>query len=248
MSLPRLSRRISLSLLGGFFFLGPLLPADPAFYVPDQSAPANTLPMTDVMLKLRNTVGHENDPLIQDIAQNSGNYAPPVFLVLAGLLYRQGQRDAALFWYHAGRLRANFDALRCADPNSCSDVAQLVQIFVPEALRKSQFNHPARLRAVTAEVIRWDETTPHNYEYRWLDFQGAGFTRPTLEPASAPAPLPLHPVPPSGWAALAHQNRAEYLRGEIQAVALRRPATLPPQTTSSATPNTPSLTLRQPQS
>jgi hypothetical protein len=46
-----------------------------------------------------------------DVEQNSGNYVPPVRMALVIVHYRQGKTEDAIFWFNAGRLRAQFDAV-----------------------------------------------------------------------------------------------------------------------------------------
>jgi len=46
-----------------------------------------------------------------DVEQNSGNYVLPVLMALAIVHYRQGKTEDAIFWFNAGRLRAQFDAV-----------------------------------------------------------------------------------------------------------------------------------------
>jgi len=46
-----------------------------------------------------------------DVEQNSGNYVLPVLMALAIVHYRQGKTEDAIFWFNAGRFRAQFDAV-----------------------------------------------------------------------------------------------------------------------------------------
>jgi hypothetical protein len=49
--------------------------------------------------------------IITDVEQNSGNYVPPVRMALVIVHYRQGKTEDAIFWFNAGRFRAQFDAV-----------------------------------------------------------------------------------------------------------------------------------------
>ncbi len=53
--------------------------------------------------------------IMTDIEQNSGNYVPPVLMAFVIVHYRQGKTEDAIFWFNAGRLRAQFNAVRCTD-------------------------------------------------------------------------------------------------------------------------------------
>jgi hypothetical protein len=163
---------------------------------------------TTTVLKLRDTAGHENDELISDVENNSGNYAPPVLFMLATVLYKQGRSDDAIFWFNAARLRANFDAARCADESAKSGVPELVA-QIPIQLRRSQFDDPAKLRDIVHRVVRWDESTPYNYDYRWINLHGMNAMLSGMGNADvAKKPLSL---PPDEWDALAQKTRTDYL-------------------------------------
>lgn len=177
-------------------------------------AAIDTKPIASVMRRLESTTGHENDDLIEQIEQNSGNYAPPIFFDLANVLYNQGHLDDAFFWFNAGRLRAKFDAIRCTDISARSAVSELVMRVSP-ALRKAQFNDGDKLKDIIGKVIKWDETTPHNYEYRWINLHGMGAIQSSLGSSNI-APMT---VPRDTWDALAQQNRDNYPKGLDDAIA-----------------------------
>jgi WD40 repeat protein len=179
-------------------------------------AAINTKPIQAVMLKLKNTVGHENDDLINDIEQHSGKYAPPVFFALADLLYRQNNLPDAIFWFNAGRFRADFDAARCADV-SARDAVSILVLGIPVELRKAQFNDVNQLRTIVQKVIQWDEVTPYDYEYRWINLHGMNAMRSGLGQSEAdtePLTLPL-----STWPDLAKKNRDDYAKSLEDAIA-----------------------------
>ena len=170
----------------------------------------------ETMRRLQGTVGNENDELISEIESNSGNYAPPVLFALASLLYKQGKSDDAIFWFNAARLRANFDAARCADVSARSAVPALVA-HIPIQLRRSEFDDLAKLRTIIHRVVQWDESTPYNYDYRWINLHGLDAIQSGLGNADATnKPLSL---PREEWGALAQKTRASYVSGFDTAIA-----------------------------
>jgi hypothetical protein len=180
-------------------------------------AEIDTKPIVAVMLKLRNSIGHENDELVHDIEQHSDKYAPPVFFSLAELLYRQNDLSDAIFWFNAGRLRAEFDAARCADISARQAVNILV-LGIPTELRKAQFDNLNQLHSINQKVIQWDKATAYNYEYRWINLHGMNAMRSGLGQSEADSePLSL---PQSTWAALANKNRDDYSKSLKSAIAL----------------------------
>ena len=197
--------------------VSPSGPNDATVTPKGEYATIDTKPIEAVMLRLKNTVGHENDDLIHEIQQHSDKYAPPVFFVLADLLYRQGNLADAIFWFNAGRLRANFDAARCADV-SARDAVSVLVLETPTDLRKAQFNNVDDLRSIVQKVIQWDAATPYHYEYRWINLHGMNAIESGLGQSAANS-LPLS-LPQSTWADLAKKNRDNYAKGLESAIAL----------------------------
>ena len=163
------------------------------------------------------TSGHENDSIVDGIKAHADVHPPPVLFALARLLYQRGDVDAAIFWFNAGRIRGNFDALRCTDISARSAVPALVA-QMPVELRKAQFADVEKLRTIVTKAISWDETTPHNYDQRWINLhgmeamkQGLGDTSPSSSPLS---------VPQEKWDGIAKQVRDDYRKGLEEAIAV----------------------------
>jgi hypothetical protein len=131
-------------------------------------------------------------------------FAPPVLCALAAVLFVQGEPDEAVFWYHAGRLRARFDANRCADHTAASAVAVLGQRYgLP--INRYAFAHPHRLRALVERVVAWDRATAHAYDPRWINLHGMG--------AFAGVSAGRLSLPEAEWPGIAERTRGDYLRG-----------------------------------
>jgi hypothetical protein len=168
----------------------------------------NTQKDRDIMRELQSAESKTVIGGIDEVEKNSANYSPPVFFVLANILFKQGDKDGAIFWFNAGRLRADFDAIRCTDVSARSAVHELV-LSVPDELRKSQFDDVGKLQSITRNVIKWDETTPHDYDPRWINLfgmnaveTGLGVDKPSLGDSMS--------VPEASWQSLAQQNRDAY--------------------------------------
>ncbi|MBP0600638.1 hypothetical protein J8I26_21170 [Herbaspirillum sp. LeCh32-8] len=170
---------------------------------PSSSAPATprqessaAVDTARIVATLAATIGHENDQLVAEIEGQPGNYPPPVLFALTNLLYLQGRTDDAIFWLSAARLRANFDVLRSADATAALEVGELMKV-IPLALRRAQFDDLAKLRTIVSRAVQWDERTPCNYDYRWINHYRTGA-------ADAGAPR-------EQWPALAARTRADYV-------------------------------------
>jgi len=171
-------------------------------------ASIDTKPAADVMIRLRKTTAHENDGLIDEIEQESENYAPPVFFELSRVLFKEGNIDDAVFWYNAAKLRGDFDAARCADPTARSAISAIVTTM-PDELRRAQFDDTKKLKNIVKKVVQWDKVTPYNYDYRWINLHGMNaMLRGMGNAASDNKPLSL---PKEQWPSLAEKNRRDYL-------------------------------------
>ncbi|OLT13415.1 hypothetical protein BJF78_03670 [Pseudonocardia sp. CNS-139] len=132
-------------------------------------------------------------------------FAPPVLCALAAELFARDRRDDAVFWYHAGQVRARFDANRCADPTAGSAVAVLRERF-GAPINRYAFTDRANLRTLVERAVQWDATTPHDYDHRWINLHGMGAFTAVAGGAGLSRPE-------EEWADVAARTRAEYLRG-----------------------------------
>lgn len=173
---------------------------------PDENAPVG-MQTIDVMRTLQKTSGHENDDVLEQITRHPDAYPPPVLFSLARVLYRRGDVDESMFWFNAARLRGIFDAWRSTDvvTGRATLVAMVRQM--PIELRKAQFADLQKLRGIVTKVITWDETTPRNYDRRWIDFHGVAANKNGPGGSTAVSPKT---IPPEKWDELAKQVREEF--------------------------------------
>ena len=162
----------------------------------------------DVMRTLQKTTGHENDDVLEKIRTHADAYPPPVLFGLARVLYRRGDVDEGIFWFNAGRLRGNFDAWRSTDVVSARATMVAMSREMPIELRKAQFADLQKLRGIVTKVIAWDETTPRNYDRRWIDFHGVAANK--SGPGTGKPPVSPGTIAPEKWDELAKQVREEY--------------------------------------
>jgi hypothetical protein len=145
------------------------------------------------------------EQMVAAILQEPERFAPPVLSTLAAVLFAQGERDEAVFWYQAGQLRARFDADRCADRTAGAAVAVLRQRN-GASINRHAFADPERLRTIVERVVAWDRATTYAYDHRWINLHGMG----AFPGVGAGGPLSR---PASEWPDIAERTRAEYLRG-----------------------------------
>jgi len=167
-----------------------------------------------IMQMLHGTSANENNALVDQIVKNSGSYMPPVLFALADLFYRQGDFDDAIFWFNAARLRAAYDAALNTDATAAAAISTLAQ-QLPRELIKKEFDDLDKLGAIIGRVLKWDETTPYNYDHRWISLYGMRAINSRLGNKDGAAPLT---VPRQNWDALAQKNRDQYRHSLDEAV------------------------------
>jgi hypothetical protein len=156
-----------------------------------------------------------------EISASPEQFAPPVFYSLSNVLFEEGQKDEAMFWFYAGQLRAGFDAMRCTDVSARQAVDVLNQRYGPP-INKYAFQDLDKLEAVVQKAVEWDRETPHEYDQRWINLHGMGAVRAGMQRNSGnvrrASPRPLS-VDEGRWERLAEQRRVEYLKGFHEALA-----------------------------
>lgn len=146
------------------------------------------------------------DAQIREVEGQSAFYAPPALLALATALWGRGERERALFWFNAGRLRALFDLRRCTDNSVSGVLLELLAQVPPTLLQWQQQDSPA-LQAVLERAANWDRSTPYRYDHRWINLFGTEAFRASVGQGSG-QPLTF---PTTEWAGIAELNRREFL-------------------------------------
>src|SRR4051794_17147681 len=81
-----------------------------------RTAPIDVGAMRAALAALHSPRAAERYAAVDTVRASPERYPPPVLYALANELFQRAEPDAAIFWYHAGQLRARFDVERCADP------------------------------------------------------------------------------------------------------------------------------------
>ena len=124
----------------------------------------------EMVRRLSAAYGSDRRMAIQEVLRSPSSYAPPVLYALANAL-TEDYSENAIFWYHVGRLRAVYDALRCRDKTAQAALLALRKRLNPE-LMKNQFYRRDRLVGLAKKAIEWDSINPRDYDQRWAALYG----------------------------------------------------------------------------
>jgi hypothetical protein len=115
--------------------------------------------------------------------------SPPALYALANAIAQDDAKiPEAVFWYHVGRLRAVYDALRCKDPSAREIVAALGKGLNPDVSRY-QRQHREHTLQIAELAIKWDQQNPRSYDHRWINLYGkVARTSPGTDPAELTLP------------------------------------------------------------
>ena len=97
-------------------------------------------------------------------------FTPPVIYALANAL-AAAEPEPAIFWYHVGRVRAVYDALRCRDKTARAGLIYLRKQLSPELVRLLA-TRPERLVRQVHQAVEWDAVYPQDYDHRWIALFG----------------------------------------------------------------------------
>ena len=164
-----------------------------------------------IQVLARGTI-EEKRKAIESIKGSPDRYAPPVFYLLSSVLFEDGKKEEAAFWFYAGQLRARFDANRCADISAREAVAALNEQY-GTPINQFMFERLAKLEELILQVVEWDKKTPHNYDHRWINLHGMDAVMSGLDVDNSdeePAALSL---PKDQWSEIEEKTRTDYLAG-----------------------------------
>ena len=169
-----------------------------------------------LMKSLQSTSQSVRDQAVQEVLDTPQSVIPPVLCQLSAVLFERGEKDEAAFWFQAGRLRARYDANRCADISAREAVGVLNQRYGPN-VNKYLFQDDERLKRTVYRAVEWEEKTPHDYDHRWINLHGLHAIQSGLDPNGKSAKAPLS-LPEDQWPRIAQETRDNYLKGLDQAL------------------------------
>lgn len=124
-----------------------------------------------MMRRLAPAYGTDKRVAIQEILGRPTAVLPAVLYALANTL-AEDHAEQAIFWYHVGRLRAVYDALRCRDKTSQAAAMLALRHLMSSLLTQAQYYRRERLLAIAQKAIDWDSSNSRSYDQRWPALYG----------------------------------------------------------------------------
>jgi hypothetical protein len=148
--------------------------------------------------------GTDRRVAIREVLGRPSLHMPPVLYALASTL-AEDQPEQAIFWYHVGRVRAVYDALRCRDKSAQAGLLALRRLLGAE-LTRSQFYRRERLPGIARKAIEWDAGHARDYDHRWIALYGkVAQTSPGTDAGEVT-------VPESEWPAILQHVHEAHLK------------------------------------
>ena len=124
----------------------------------------------EMIQRLRAAYGGDKRLAIQEVEGRPEAQMPLVLYALANAL-AEDHPEEAIFWYHVGRIRAVYDALRCRDKTAQAGLLAL-RAQMSEALKNSQLYRRERVLAIARKAVEWDAANARSYDQRWIALYG----------------------------------------------------------------------------
>jgi len=145
-------------------------------------------PANEKMSRLAPAYGSDRRLAISEVLGRPAAVLPPVLYALANTL-AEDHAEQAIFWYHVGRLRAVYDALRCRDKTAQSAAMLALRRLMSKMLVESQYFRRERLVPIAAKAIDWDAGNSRSYDQRWPALYGnVAQTSPGTDPSEVQVP------------------------------------------------------------
>ena len=122
------------------------------------------------------------DSSIKKALDRADSVSPAVLYSMAGALAKVNRQNEAVFWYHVGKMRVQFDIMRNRD-RSLGDVPTVLAMGLPKPLLQAVYlvGNPDDMLNITKTAIDWDNSHGHNYNPLWPVPHGLGIFSPGEE-------------------------------------------------------------------
>ena len=163
-------RRLALAALLAVLALPPALAQSLAARPRGVYARINMDAPADMVRRLDAAYGTDKRLAIREVLGRPAAQMPPVLYALANAL-AEDHPEEAIFWYHVGRVRAVYDALRCRDKTAQAGMLALRQ-QLGQKLIEAQAYRRDRLVRIARKAVEWDASNDRSYDQRWIALYG----------------------------------------------------------------------------
>jgi hypothetical protein len=163
-------RRLALAALLAVVVLHPALAQSLAARPRGVYARINMDAPSDMVRRLGAAYGTDKRLAIREVLGRPAAQMPPVLYALANAL-AEDHPEEAIFWYHVGRIRAVYDALRCRDKTAQAGMLALRQ-QLGQKLIEAQAYRRDRLVRIAKKAVEWDASNDRSYDQRWIALYG----------------------------------------------------------------------------
>jgi hypothetical protein len=163
-------RRLALAALVAVLALHPALAQSLAARPRGVYARINMDAPSDMVRRLGAAYGTDKRLAIREVLGRPAAQMPPVLYALANAL-AEDHPEEAIFWYHVGRVRAVYDALRCRDKTAQAGMLALRQ-QLGQKLIEAQAYRRDRLVRIARKAVEWDAGNDRSYDQRWIALYG----------------------------------------------------------------------------
>lgn len=111
------------------------------------------------------------DGTIDSVINNPNYYNPPVLYALSKVLFDQGKKDEAAYWFYLAQLRARIDANICLDNSAIQGVSVLNNMYGPD-INKYAFQDIDKLENTINNVVDFIRINKEDYDRRWINLHG----------------------------------------------------------------------------
>lgn len=112
---------------------------------------------------------------IATIKKHPNNYNPQVLYTLSGLLFQQGRKQEASFWYYVAQLSGMYDANICMDPSAKRAIRDLDRNY-GFGIKEYGLQDLDELEKMVNKSIAFFRSNTANYDQRWINLRGKWVT------------------------------------------------------------------------
>jgi len=156
-------------------------------------------------------------PTIDSILINPHYYNPGVIYALSKVLFNQGEKDEATFWFYVAQLRARYDANLCMDNSAKQTATAMNNMFGPD-INKYSFQDIIKLETTINKVVEFVRTNDENYDHRWINLSGMWAMQAALGNETEMRELSQ---PKDTWAGIKKKTIDDYYDGFMKLVKSR---------------------------